>query len=185
MLLRGVSTPGKSTKRAVAIRIRSATLADARFLFRLRNDPVTRQNSFQQRKLEFSDHRAWLRARLADPKRRVTLFIASVAGPGGATVPIGLVRFDGAERSNRAEISIALAARFRGRGFAAPMLRRALGRAPSWIERVLARVRVENAASVRAFERAEFRRHGGVRARPNPHFVLLWRRPAAARTSQG
>ena len=181
MLLRGVSTPGKSTKRAVAIRLRRATLDDARFLFRLRNDPVTRQNSFQQGKLEFASHQAWLKARLADPGRRVKLFIASVPETGGTAVPIGLVRFDGDERSKCAEISIALAPRFRGRGFAAPMLRRALGRTPPSVERVLARVRVENAASVRAFERADFRRHGGVRARPSPHFVLLWRRAAGAR----
>jgi RimJ/RimL family protein N-acetyltransferase len=151
-------------------------LADARFLYRLRNDPVTRQSSFQQGQLRFADHRAWLEARLTDPERRVRFWIALFVSPGRAAVPMGQVRFDQDGHRGRAEISIALAAAFRGRGWAAPLLRRALGRTPSSVERVLARIRVENAASLHAFFNADFRRHGGVRARPAPHFVLIWRR---------
>jgi RimJ/RimL family protein N-acetyltransferase len=152
-------------------------LADARFLFRLRNDPVIRQNSFQQGQLRFADHRAWLEARLTDPKRRVRFWIALFVSPGRAPVPMGQVRFDRDGHPGRAEISIALAAAFRGRGWAAPLLRRALGCTPSSVERVLARIRIENAVSLHAFLRVDFRRHGGVRASPAPHFVLLWRRP--------
>jgi len=154
---------------------RPATLADARFLFRLRNDPVTRQSSFQAGRLRFSDHRAWLEARLSDPARRVRLWIALLVRPDGAALRIGQVRFD-CDVRNRAEISIALAPRFRGRGHATPLLVRALAKAPAM--RVLARIRVENEISQRAFAKAGFRRHGAVRPRPARHVVLLWRRGA-------
>src|SRR5947199_326111 len=95
------------------IDLRPATIDDARFLFRLRNDPVTRANSFRNDPIRFADHRAWLVARLADPSRRVRLWIATLA-QGERVVRVGQVRFDCDRRSSRAEISIALAASFRG-----------------------------------------------------------------------
>ncbi len=151
-------------------------MADARFLYELRNDPTTRANSFQTGEIRFADHRAWLLSRLADPERKVRLFVAIIELAGRRPVPIGQVRFD-SDRRDRVEMSIALAARFRGRGLATPLLLRALGRAPRSAERVLARVRVENEISRKAFLKANFRRHGGVRARPARHVVLVWRRP--------
>jgi len=36
---------GESKKQAIQLRFRAATMADARFLFRLRNDPTTRASS--------------------------------------------------------------------------------------------------------------------------------------------
>jgi RimJ/RimL family protein N-acetyltransferase len=48
--------------------------------------------------------------------------------------------------------------------------------APRFVQRVLARVRVENAASLKVFERAGFRRHGAVRKKPAPHVVLVYKR---------
>jgi RimJ/RimL family protein N-acetyltransferase len=152
-------------------------MADARFLFRLRNDPTTRANSFSTGLIAFADHRAWLAARLSDPRRRVRLFVAMLTRPDRDVVPIGQVRFDFDGQAGRVEMSVAIARAFRGRGLAMPLLRRALQRAP--VDRVLARIRVENEVSQRAFLNASFRRHGGVRARPAPHVVLIWRRSAS------
>ena len=167
----------RSKPRKARIELRPAALADARFLFRLRNDPVTRQSSFQTAPLKFSDHRGWLAARLSDPERKVRLWIALMVGPGRAPVRMGQVRFDCGARG-RVEISIALAPRFRGQGLATPLLVRARGKAPISANRVLARIRVENEISQKAFVKAGFRRHGGVRPRPARHMVLLWRRAA-------
>src|SRR4051794_4536880 len=172
-----MAASGGSKGRAFQLRLRPATLSDARFLFRLRNDPVTRASSFRTGELRFAEHLAWLTARLADRERRVRLWIALLVRPGRAAIAIGQVRFDCEPHVGRAEISIALAARFRGRGFGTPLLRHALSRAPAAAERVLARVRVENEMSQRAFLKADFRRHGAIRPRPAPHVVLLWRRP--------
>jgi RimJ/RimL family protein N-acetyltransferase len=168
---------GGSKKHAFQLRLRAATMADAKFLFRLRNDPTTRANSFSTSEIAFADHRAWLSTRLADPLRRVRLFVAVTVGQDLEEVPIGQVRFDFDGHPDRAEMSIALARSFRGRGLATPLLRRALGYAPAFVERVLARVRVENEISQKAFLKASFRRHGGVRATPAPHVVFVWRRP--------
>jgi len=172
----GTARSGGKRKEAARLRLRAATLDDARFLFRLRNDAATRASSFHTGELRFADHRAWLSARLGDPERRTRLFVALVVGSGERPLPVGQVRFDYDGRARRAEISIALAARFRGRGLSTPLLLHALGRAPRGADRVLARVRVENAVSQRAFVKAGFRRHGGVRARPARHVVFLWRR---------
>jgi RimJ/RimL family protein N-acetyltransferase len=165
-----------SAERVDQLRLRPATMDDARFLFRVRNDPVTRKNSFRQNELRYSDHRAWLASKLEDPKRRVRLFVALLVKGRGELEPIGQVRFDCDQRLARAEISIALAARFRGRGLATPLLVRALAQTPRALGRVLARVRVENTASLKVFERTGFRRHGAVRKRPAPHVVLVWKR---------
>jgi RimJ/RimL family protein N-acetyltransferase len=152
-------------------------MADARFLYELRNDPTTRANSFQTGEIKFVDHRAWLSARLADSERKVRLFVATMERAGRRPVPIGQVRFDCDGRHDRVEVSIALAARFRGRGLATPLLLCALRRAPPFAKRVLARVRVENEISRRTFLNANFRRHGGVRVQPARQIVLVWRRP--------
>ncbi len=157
------------------IGLRPASLSDARFLFRLRNDPVTRQSSFQTAPLRFTDHRVWLAARLSDPERRVRIWIALLSRPDRSPVRMGQVRFD-CDEQGRAEISIALAPRFRGRGMASPLLLRALAKAPASVQRVLARIRVENEISQKVFANAGFRRHGAVRPRPARHVVLLWRR---------
>ena len=149
-------------------------MTDARFLFRLRNDPAVQANSFRSGVIAFADHRAWLDARLGDPAHRVRLFVVTVLR-GEREVRIGQVRFDCERHSSKAEISISLAPSFRGRGFATPVLERALGRARPFARRVLARIKVDNEASVRSFLRANFRRHGGVRRRPAAHVVLVWR----------
>src|SRR5205814_1650629 len=94
---------------------------------------------------------------------------------GERVVRVGQVRFDCDRRSGRAEISISLAPSFRGRGLSTPILLSSLRRTPAFAGRILARVKVENLASLRAFLKANFRRHGGVRPRPAPHIVLLWR----------
>lgn len=158
------------------VRLRSASLEDAAFLRRLRNDPITRAMSFRTSEVTRDEHLAWLRARLASRDATTKLWVA-LLGDRGSERRMGQVRLDVDPRGARAEISLAIAPRFRGRGLAVPLLCRALKHVPSSIERVLARIRVENTASLSAFRRAGFRRHAGVRKDPAPHLVLLWRRP--------
>jgi RimJ/RimL family protein N-acetyltransferase len=165
---------GWPTSQAPRIALRAATLADARFFFGLRNDPTLRANSFRSGVIAFADHRAWLGGRLGDPERRVRLFVVT-APRGEREVRMGQIRFDCDLRSRRAEISISLVPSFRGRGLATPIIERALPRARPFAGRVLACIKLENEASLRAFLKANFRRHGGIRRKPAPHVVLVWR----------
>ncbi len=150
------------------LRLRAATLSDARFLFRLRNDPVTRAASFRSDEIRFADHVDWLTARLRDPRRTTRLFVVLLGDDA-----VGQVRFDHEDRHD--EISVALVAGARGKGLGTSLLTRASEAAlRRGVPRVLARVKPDNEASIRAFERAGFRRSGALRKKPAPHVVLLY-----------
>jgi RimJ/RimL family protein N-acetyltransferase len=123
---------------------------DAALLRAWRNDPDVRAVSATTHEIAAAEHRAWLDAVLADDDRE--LLIAERDGR-----PVGTVRFDreGAE----AEVSISVAAEWRGGGTGTRTLREAteleLAAHPE-LERVVARVRAGNERSARAFERAGY-----------------------------
>ena len=135
------------------VTLRRATREDRDLLLAWRNDPVTRAASFNSDEVTPDEHDEWLVRKLAD--RDCALLVAEDEGE-----PVGQVRFD--RRGATAEVDIAVAPARRGRGLgtellrlAAPTARRALG-----VERVTARVKHDNAASLRAFEKAGFERTG-------------------------
>ncbi|HEV7804262.1 MAG TPA: GNAT family N-acetyltransferase [Solirubrobacteraceae bacterium] len=148
------------------LRLRHATTLDRDLLRAWRNDPATVAASFQQAPVPAADHAAWLERRLADPGCR--LWIVEHDG-----LPAGQVRAERAADGD-AEIHIALAPSRRGRGLASATLRLAVqqARRELAVGSVVARVKADNAASLRAFAGAGFRverrsdaevalRHGG------------------------
>lgn len=135
-----------------AVTARPATEADAALLLAWRNDPATRTASRSTDPVDPAAHRRWLAAVLADPGR--LLLVAERAG-----VPVGTVRFDRVA-PDLWEVSITLAPEARGRRLGVPVLmagerawHASVGRAA-----LLAHVRPENAASLRLFEAAGYRR---------------------------
>lgn len=136
-----------------ALRLRPASAADADFLFRLRNDELTRKMSRSTVEVTRADHESWL-VRVLDDSARA-LFIAEVDG-----VCVGQVRLD-RDRSTAAELSLTVAREHRGKGHATAMLRAAeiVARA-SGVSTLLAVIRVENERSVAAFKAAGY--HGFV-----------------------
>ena len=162
-------SPKRGSRNAGRVQVRPATLADARFLFELRNDPVTRAASFRQGELRYRDHVAWLTSRLAQPERGTRVYVALLGKRR-----VGQVRFDVAVPNVREEIAIAVARSQRGRGLGGEILTLAattLARTP----RTLARIKPDNLASLGAFQRAGFRKSGPLRIRPGPHVVLIYR----------
>lgn len=149
----------------VDISVRPALPADVTAVWEWRNDPETRQASFQARSIPLAEHRAWFMAALEDPHRR--LIIAE------APVPVGITRFD-AIGGGRWTVHINLAPQWRGRGLAAEVLRRAT----QWlvehdtVNEIIAVVRVTNDRSRRAFESAGFQRD---EAADVDKIVLRWR----------
>lgn len=134
------------------VRVRRATMADARLLWRWANDPDTRAASFTSEPIPYPDHVRWLRDRLAD--RSCLLFV----GWNGAG-PLGQVRFDG--RGDEAEVSVSVAPEHRGTVgglLLESAIRRFWRRSPRI--NLVAQVKVGNEPSRRLFLSAGFREVG-------------------------
>ncbi|MCX8156080.1 MAG: UDP-2,4-diacetamido-2,4,6-trideoxy-beta-L-altropyranose hydrolase [Verrucomicrobiae bacterium] len=152
--------------------LRPATLNDARLLFEWFNEPAVRAVSFSSEKVSWEHHLAWLQARLADPHH--VLWMAEAA-PGR---PIGQARF--ALAGATATLSISLAAETRGQGWG-PLLIwaacRKLCRQHPEVARVEAWIKPDNAASRRAFEKADFLPWAEKDVHGQPALVYEWKRP--------
>jgi RimJ/RimL family protein N-acetyltransferase len=126
--------------------LRPATLNDWARLYAWRNDPVTRSHSVFMDPIPLEHHLAWLRATLARPDRAVY-----VAQDGDRCVGTGRVY----RHDDFVELAIAIDPRLRGLGYGAALvgcLVAAAGDAPT----LLARVKIENLASLRAFAANDF-----------------------------
>jgi RimJ/RimL family protein N-acetyltransferase len=123
------------------MRLRKATMDDAEHLFQWRNDPVTRAASINRDPVAWHDHLAWLEASLANPLREIL-----IAEDG---VPLGTVRLD---KDLRTEVSITLAPAARGHGQATSLIALATQTKGPFV----ARIRPDNPASRRAFQKAGF-----------------------------
>ncbi|CAN5276643.1 N/A [soil metagenome] len=140
------------------LRFRPAIPGDARLLHIWRNEPEVRAASFEQDEIPWDDHLRWLDRKLAD-RQNCLLLIAERASDG---TTLGQVRFD--RHGDRAKISLSLDASARGQGLAPWVIRKACDEVASrWggLRDVVARIRPENAASIRAFASARFVREDG------------------------
>lgn len=131
-------------------RLLAATWADRDDLLTLANDKTVRNNSFSQDTITLDRHEAWLKSVLEDPNR--LLLVVKESGRFG-----GQVRFDDLNEET-AVISIALNQSLRGRSLAPSIIRDALGMIPArtTAKRVAAKIKRENSASRRSFEKAGF-----------------------------
>jgi UDP-2,4-diacetamido-2,4,6-trideoxy-beta-L-altropyranose hydrolase len=148
------------------VRVRRATMADARLLWHWANDPDTRAASFTPDPIRYPEHVLWLQGRLAD---RSCLLLIGWNGAG----PLGQVRFD--RREGEAEVSVSVAPEHRGT-VGGLLLESAIRRFRRVSPRVdlVARVKRDNEPSRRLFERTGFRLAGERRG------VLLYHAPASA-----
>jgi|SRR4051812_2736588 UDP-2,4-diacetamido-2,4,6-trideoxy-beta-L-altropyranose hydrolase len=137
---------------------------DLFLLFNWANDPLVRENSFNREPITFAAHSDWFRRMLTD----VNCLLLMVHADGGA--PIGQARFERVS-AREADISVSLAAEWRGRGVAAHAIAVATADASVKLklDRVHAFIRKENEPSRRAFlragyEDAGFTQRGGTEA---------------------
>jgi RimJ/RimL family protein N-acetyltransferase len=95
----------------VVLSLRRAAESDCALLFEWANDADVRANSFSSGPIPWATHVTWFARLLHDPGRHPYIVLA------GGRDPIGQVRFDGLG-NREAEISLSLAAAWRGRGLA-------------------------------------------------------------------
>lgn len=133
-----------SSDRSAGMRLRRATARDARFLFDLANDPLTRAMSFSTDPIPWDTHVAWLDRVLADSDRR--LWVGELDGE-----PVAMGRLDAID--GQEVVSVALAPAHRGKGLAVHLVQ-ALGQAARLP--LVAEIKAENVPSIRAFEACGF-----------------------------
>lgn len=130
------------------ISFRKATKNDVQLLFDWSNDTLTRQNSYQSEKINFSDHKKWFHNKIND--KNSLLLIGAIKNN-----PIGLVRFDAKEENST--IGITIDKNFRGKKLAPKLLIEASKvYFKEFSKPVLAYIKKENIASVKSFEKAGF-----------------------------
>ena len=136
------------------VTLRAATAEDSRHLWFWRNEHNARAMFRNQQPVPWEAHSEWLNARLADAG--TIIFIVEADGR-----PCGSVRFH-AELTKMATVSIAMARHVRGLGYGAAALAQACQQVfeQRFCNRIEARVKRENLASQRIFEKSSFLRGG-------------------------
>jgi len=135
------------------VTIRPATLDDMKAVFDWANDPGTRKASFTSTEIPWETHVAWYSASLESGDR--VLLIAERDGER-----LGLLRFDrhrDREGWERCSIGINIAPEQRGKGLGTTLLVQGVDEARKvGIGTIIAEIRPDNVASVRAFEKAGY-----------------------------
>ena len=155
------------------ISFRPATMADARQIFDWRNDPLVRQNSFNQNELKWEEHLKWFEQKVNNS--RCQMFIICNEN----TIPIGQVRFDLDEKKT-AVVSISLEEKFRSKGNGEESLRQTCGHLTKEhkAERIIAYIKKENKASYRSFLKAGFKVAAEAKIHSIDSYVLEWQKGA-------
>ncbi len=134
--------------------IRGARNKDSGLFFTLANDPDVRRNSFSPEPIPWESHVAWFESMMSASS--TALWVAEA--PDGT--PVGVLRVESLD-ARSCEVSIAIASEFRGKGLASSLLNKAIdafSRKTTGIHSFLARIKTSNQPSLRAFERAGFRK---------------------------
>ncbi|MBE9048667.1 GNAT family N-acetyltransferase, partial [Pleurocapsales cyanobacterium LEGE 10410] len=139
-------------------------------LFEWANDPITRNNSYSKENIDYSTHVKWVQNKITSSDC-VFLMFENALGQ-----KVGFVRFDREEQKIWV-ISINIAPLQRGNGYSVELLRRALIHFKSMKgeNKVDAFIKKENAASVKAFERAGFEYLKDVNIKGEDSILMTWK----------
>lgn len=127
----------------MSLYLRSANERDMRKIFDWANDDVTRANSFHTEKITWEEHEAWYRKVMESED--VKLYVAM-----DFMKPVGQVRLN--LENETGVISYSVDEDYRGRHIGQKMLMLLEKEAAGKVKRLTAKVKAENAASIRIFE---------------------------------
>ena len=132
--------------------LRKAELADLDMYYNWANDPVVRSNSFNTEQIPYEDHVLWFNE--AIKRDDVALFVLM-----DDDMPVGQIRINISDAV--AEISYSIASEFRGKGYGGKivslLIERIREEMPE-IKTVSARVKPDNLASMKVFEKIGFKK---------------------------
>ena len=131
--------------------LRKATRQDCDDLYRFRNDPLTRKQSFNQQEILYEEHCQWFEQALEDIQR--VFYI----GQNDKNEKCGVVRFD-IRGESFAEINVIVNPQSRGQGIGRQLISQtcSLFFAETKRRLILARIKETNSASIFVFQKAGF-----------------------------
>jgi RimJ/RimL family protein N-acetyltransferase len=136
------------SKRNDVIVLREASIKDKQLIFEWVNDEETRKNSFNNSKIDFSEHSKWYESKIKNEE--YFFYIGEVENR-----PIGLVRFE--RKESEAVIGVLLDKNFRGKGIAPILIKKACDIFKSNnLSDISAYIKEENVASIKSFKKAGF-----------------------------
>ena len=138
---------------AAGIKLRRADSGDSRLLWEWANDSDVRESAFSSEPIPWDAHQLWFAKKLAAPASAV--FVAR----NGAGTPIGQIRFDWNEQGET-EIDVSVSAAARRGGLGSALIRAGVDEmlTTTSVNVFHALVKKNNLPSLRAFEKAGFRR---------------------------
>ncbi len=138
------------TEEPLSLRLMSASMQDCRKIWQWRNDPETRQASFNTAPISYAAHEKWYEQALQNGTIRLYIAVS------GQSQPVGYVRLD--QKGAEVSIHLSLDPQHRGKGYGKAVIRAACAEAfhlPG-VNQVRALVKEENTASRKIFERSGF-----------------------------
>lgn len=130
---------------AAAFVLRLAGPEDCADIYRWRNDPVTRNNSFNTEPIPYEAHVKWYQGALNDGSKIILIAVNDQE-------KIGMVRFD-LKPAGEALINVVIAPEKRGQGFGSVILEKACQYIfdQTAITNITAEIKKENVQSIKAF----------------------------------
>ena len=136
------------------MKIREANIDDSNDIFEWRNDPITRQMSFNSDVVTFSTHNKWFENSLHNKNRY--LLIVEEEGR-----KISVVRFDIKEEKSTAEININLNSLERGKRLSSTVISKSISYFNiinnKRTKTIIAKIKKKNIASKRSFMKCGFK----------------------------
>lgn len=132
------------------LRIRPIESSDAKYLYELATEQVSRQNSFSDNEFTYEDHLNWFEKRLSSPDCHIFMFESNG--------PVGYVRVETDSDTRTAQVSISIDKRKRGVRLGIQMISHALASLQEKYRdfTFIAQVKQGNEASSRVFLRSDF-----------------------------
>ncbi|MFQ5685290.1 MAG: GNAT family N-acetyltransferase [Candidatus Scalindua sp.] len=134
-----------------SLKLRNVESSDIGDLFKWRNHPVVRENSFNIEPISLDEHERWFKEKSKDPNSQI--YIAYFEDD-----KIGIVRFD--EKGDVIKVNVMLNPDFLGKGIGSEVIR--LGTERFINDKnpgkpVIAEIKKDNIASIKAFQKAAFK----------------------------
>ena len=138
------------------IRKSNNTKSDCDIIFNLSNDPIVRVNSFNQDKIEYTNHKTWFEKTISDAN---TLFLLVFVDESEKEF-VGQIRFKReSENDTECIISLSITKPFRGKHISSEFIKLGIDELKkNWssIKTIIAEVKDENIASNKLFYRENF-----------------------------
>lgn len=134
------------------VKIRKVVKEDSDLLLSWRNNPEVYRFALKPHPVEKANHELWFANKISNPRCFFYLGLSNNAACGS-------VRFDLNETMDEAEVSISIAPEFWGKGIGTELMKLAEEalKIETQVQLITATVLNENIASMKLFERAQFR----------------------------